>query len=48
MLLENPEYPRKANSVLSQRSVLLETNDSETQVCTKFHLQKDPSSQCLL
>ncbi|MCJ8746433.1 hypothetical protein PDJAM_G00141700 [Pangasius djambal] len=31
MLLENPEYPRKANSVLTQRSVLLETNDNETQ-----------------
>ncbi|KAF7691096.1 E3 ubiquitin-protein ligase RNF216 [Silurus meridionalis] len=31
MLLENPDYPRKANSVLTQRSVLLETNDSETQ-----------------
>lgn len=34
MLLENPEYPRKANSVLTQRTVLLETNDSEAQVCT--------------
>ncbi|XP_062868777.1 E3 ubiquitin-protein ligase RNF216 isoform X2 [Trichomycterus rosablanca] len=31
LLLENPEYPRKANSVLTQRSVLLETNDKETQ-----------------
>ncbi|KAK2836598.1 hypothetical protein Q7C36_014467 [Tachysurus vachellii] len=31
MLLENPEYPRKANSVLTQRTVLLETNDSEAQ-----------------
>ncbi|KAG7316967.1 hypothetical protein KOW79_019265 [Hemibagrus wyckioides] len=31
MLLENPDYPRKANSVLTQRSVLLETNDSEAQ-----------------
>uniref|UniRef100_A0A8C1WJH1 RING-type domain-containing protein n=1 Tax=Cyprinus carpio TaxID=7962 RepID=A0A8C1WJH1_CYPCA len=31
LLLENPEYPKKANSVLTQSSVLLETNDSETQ-----------------
>ncbi|XP_072532446.1 E3 ubiquitin-protein ligase RNF216 [Salminus brasiliensis] len=31
MLLENPDYPRKANSSLTQRSVLLETNDTETQ-----------------
>lgn len=37
MLLEDPEYQRNANSVLTQRSVLLETNDNETQVCTKFH-----------
>ncbi|XP_051994967.1 E3 ubiquitin-protein ligase RNF216-like [Xyrauchen texanus] len=31
LLLENPDYPKKANSVLMQSSVLLETNDSETQ-----------------
>ncbi|XP_053468471.1 E3 ubiquitin-protein ligase RNF216 isoform X4 [Ictalurus furcatus] len=31
MLLEDPEYQRNANSVLTQRSVLLETNDNETQ-----------------
>ncbi|XP_056309946.1 E3 ubiquitin-protein ligase RNF216 [Danio aesculapii] len=31
ILLENPDYPKKANSVLTQSSVLLETNDSETQ-----------------
>ncbi|KAL7830582.1 hypothetical protein SRHO_G00317090 [Serrasalmus rhombeus] len=31
MLLENPDYPRKAISSLTQRSVLLETNDTETQ-----------------
>ncbi|XP_016122901.1 E3 ubiquitin-protein ligase RNF216-like [Sinocyclocheilus grahami] len=31
LLLENPDYPKKANSVLTQSSVLLETNDSETQ-----------------
>uniref|UniRef100_A0A8C1WHR2 RING-type domain-containing protein n=1 Tax=Cyprinus carpio TaxID=7962 RepID=A0A8C1WHR2_CYPCA len=30
-MLENPEYPKKANSVLTQSSVLLETNDSETE-----------------
>uniref|UniRef100_A0A4W4DM41 RING-type domain-containing protein n=1 Tax=Electrophorus electricus TaxID=8005 RepID=A0A4W4DM41_ELEEL len=31
MLLENPDYPRKANSALTQRSMLLETNDTEMQ-----------------
>uniref|UniRef100_A0A672JTR0 E3 ubiquitin-protein ligase RNF216-like n=1 Tax=Sinocyclocheilus grahami TaxID=75366 RepID=A0A672JTR0_SINGR len=31
ILLENPDYPKKANSVVTQSSVLLETNDSETQ-----------------
>ncbi|XP_051570001.1 E3 ubiquitin-protein ligase RNF216-like [Myxocyprinus asiaticus] len=31
LLLEHPDYPKKANSVLTQSSVLLETNDSETQ-----------------
>lgn len=31
LLLENPEYPKKANSVPTQSSVLLETNDTETQ-----------------
>ncbi|XP_066531827.1 E3 ubiquitin-protein ligase RNF216 [Hoplias malabaricus] len=36
MLLENPDYPRKANSSLTQRSVLLETNDTETQENENF------------
>lgn len=31
ILLENPDHPKKANSVLTQSSVLLETGDSETQ-----------------
>uniref|UniRef100_A0A8C1YC41 Ring finger protein 216 n=1 Tax=Cyprinus carpio TaxID=7962 RepID=A0A8C1YC41_CYPCA len=31
ILLENPDYPKKANSVVTQSSVLLETNDSETE-----------------
>ncbi|XP_016324184.1 E3 ubiquitin-protein ligase RNF216-like isoform X2 [Sinocyclocheilus anshuiensis] len=31
ILLENPDYPKKANSVVTQSSVLLEANDSETQ-----------------